>query len=605
MQTIRQTLKIHLLIRWNLSLVRDAIKLSATVLAINRNELPSQMLARLSDNRLPEIQALLSQIQDWQRSPWLRPIYSTLTLPGGALLNILQGHKFLVSTVKLTSDGRNAVSSSIDGTIRVWDIETGIQIHLIDHGWIGGYSEQPTLDITPDDRFVVFVGRQNLIQVCNLATGQIVRTFPFHDYRENVLVTSLEITPDGKKIITSSEGMKPDDNSLKVWDFESGEKIMDLIGHERAVKDVAVTLDGNYVVSASSDQTLKIWDLNKGVEIRSFKGHNDGVYRVILTPDSKSAISGSVNGIIKVWDLATGRENRTFQGHQDWVTALSVSKDGRYVASAGGYLARSSHVIRVWDLSSGKELGQVRGHSDMITGLAITPDNQYVVSSSRDLSLKIWDIKKIVFGGSSRCHDGPVPAVLVTPDNQYAVTVADEASVAMTPNRGFVVRATNHHHIKVWDLPACKERHSYKGQGWIRYVLPTAKPHIVQIITIDPTSENQTARKLNLIDGSKIPIDQHIVDWNKVLFATPDGKYGITETDDSQIVELVDLNSGKKLRTLHIYYDKNLLKRMGIIPRKGIVIFSPTNNEFEVAEMSSQKSLYKFTNPEYAGNVKG
>jgi WD40 repeat protein len=40
---------------------------------------------------------------------------------------------------------------------------------------------------------------------------------------------------------------------------------------------VAVTADGRRAVSASDDQTLKVWDLDSGAELRTLKGHGGAV----------------------------------------------------------------------------------------------------------------------------------------------------------------------------------------------------------------------------------------------------------------------------------------------------------------------------------------
>ena len=64
------------------------------------------------------------------------------------------------------------------------------------------------------------------------------------------------MTPDGRRAVSASE-----DNTLKVWDLESGRALRTLEGHSACVSGVAVTPDGKRAVSASEDKTLKVWDL--------------------------------------------------------------------------------------------------------------------------------------------------------------------------------------------------------------------------------------------------------------------------------------------------------------------------------------------------------
>jgi WD40 repeat protein len=66
-----------------------------------------------------------------------------------------------------------------------------------------------------------------------------------------------------------------------------------------AVSAVSVTADGRRVISASYDNTLKVWDIETGMKIRTLKGHTDGVRAVSVTPDGRCAISASYDNTLK------------------------------------------------------------------------------------------------------------------------------------------------------------------------------------------------------------------------------------------------------------------------------------------------------------------
>jgi WD40 repeat protein len=63
-----------------------------------------------------------------------------------------------------------------------------------------------------------------------------------------------------------------------------------LMGHEAWVSSVAVTPDGQYVVSGSKDRTVRLWDLATGQEVRRFTGHESTVRSVAVTPDGKYVV---------------------------------------------------------------------------------------------------------------------------------------------------------------------------------------------------------------------------------------------------------------------------------------------------------------------------
>jgi hypothetical protein len=90
--------------------------------------------------------------------------------------------------------------------------------------------------------------------------------------------------------------------------------IRTLSGHSDKVNGVAVTPDGRRAVSASWDNTLKVWDLESGRELCILTGHSNNVNGVAVTPDSRRAVSASNDTTLKVWDLESGRELCTLTG---------------------------------------------------------------------------------------------------------------------------------------------------------------------------------------------------------------------------------------------------------------------------------------------------
>jgi len=89
-------------------------------------------------------------------------------------------------------------------------------------------------------------------------------------------------------------------------DKKKGCASMVLEGHEETVWSVAITPDGERVISASWDNTLKVWDLKTRTCSITCKGHKGKINCVTVTPDGKQVVSGSSDNTLKVWDLASG-----------------------------------------------------------------------------------------------------------------------------------------------------------------------------------------------------------------------------------------------------------------------------------------------------------
>ncbi|HYW19729.1 MAG TPA: hypothetical protein VE956_10530 [Nodularia sp. (in: cyanobacteria)] len=93
-----------------------------------------------------------------------------------------------------------------------------------------------------------------------------------------------------------------------------------LAGHESSVSSVSISPDGKTLASGSVDNTIKLWNLETGTEIRTLKGHESLVYSVSISPDGKTLASGSKDKTIKLWNRNTGWGLDALMGRScDWV----------------------------------------------------------------------------------------------------------------------------------------------------------------------------------------------------------------------------------------------------------------------------------------------
>jgi WD40 repeat protein len=99
---------------------------------------------------------------------------------------------------------------------------------------------------------------------------------------------------------------------------------------------IAVSPDGQRIVSGSADKNLQMWDAKSGQPIgEPLKGHTDWVASVAFSPDGRRIVSASNDGTVRQWNTEDGRQiGAELQGHRDAVEAAAFSPDGRYIVSA-------------------------------------------------------------------------------------------------------------------------------------------------------------------------------------------------------------------------------------------------------------------------------
>ncbi|HVK08918.1 MAG TPA: protein kinase [Gemmataceae bacterium] len=205
--------------------------------------------------------------------------------------------------VAFNPDGRYLVTATGTGTIRVWDARAGESV-----GTLGTHNRDIRgLAFSADGRHLASAsdGEVKLWDVTRLDKEYLdgkpnPRVPPL---RARVPGPSLNVafSPDGRWLVTGGE-----DNTIKVWDVETGRLMWTLPGHTGDVYAVAVSPDGRWVASGGEDSTVKVWDARNEYRLaRSFRGHTGLVASLAFasTPGGLRLISGSRDHTVKVWDV--------------------------------------------------------------------------------------------------------------------------------------------------------------------------------------------------------------------------------------------------------------------------------------------------------------
>lgn len=141
-----------------------------------------------------------------QRKNKIRPV-TLFTLPSGRKVGGLKGHADDILAIAFSPNGRLIVTAGMDETIRIWDVATRKELHVIETQdvWV------ESVAWSPNGKVVAVGGRvlstraartkgTGIIRIYDAAKWKIKRELPRH--KESV--TSLAISPDGKWLVAAS-----------------------------------------------------------------------------------------------------------------------------------------------------------------------------------------------------------------------------------------------------------------------------------------------------------------------------------------------------------------------------------------------------------------
>jgi WD40 repeat protein len=203
-----------------------------------------------------------------------------------------------VESLAIHPDGRRAVAGHRKA-LKVWDLDNGKCLATFQAPGL----RIESVAIHPDGRRAVAVGGDK-VWLCDLEDQQSLKIRPNPSLYE---AHSLAFLPGGDRVLLGQF------DKLKVFDLNKLTN-SELLGHDGHVKAVAVHPDGRRAISGGDDQTVRLWDIETGECLAVLEGHEGKVLTVGFSPDGLLAASGGQDKRIRIWRLVWDLEFLAAEG---------------------------------------------------------------------------------------------------------------------------------------------------------------------------------------------------------------------------------------------------------------------------------------------------
>lgn len=286
---------------------------------------------------------------------------------------IPQGHYQWVYSAVYNKDNSRFLSSSRDGTVKEWNIESGECIYTYSKYGVEIYSAKYISEAA-----FLAVFSDATIRKISIANSEVLTEYSGHGNRINSIAFNRENT----KMLTAA-----DDKTIRIWDIESGECI-NTIAVDNTAKCAVFSFDATRVLYGCVDGYIIEKIIESNDTAFSYRGHEGNVNCVFYDKYNTKILSCSDDATIKEWDISRKSVISVYRGHTDKVNSVFYNSDENKILSAS-----SDNTIKEWSVENCTCIHTYDEHYDCVfSAIYSNGEEAKILSASRDFSIREWNI---------------------------------------------------------------------------------------------------------------------------------------------------------------------------------------------------------------------
>jgi RNA polymerase sigma factor (sigma-70 family) len=404
-------------------------------------------------------------------------------------------HTAYLAALAVAPDGKTVATRGYDQAVRLWDLEAGRELHLLNPSRLGfpardgplfgptDLSPASSLAFSPDGRFLAAAASSGGARLWEVATGKEDRTGHAGP------VIDVAFTAGGRALHSLGA-----DHTVRKWRADTGAQT-DRFCLPPGAADAVLSPDGRQAAFSVALGKVELWDVEASRLLHRFDFSPQAAYCVgsiapdslAFSPDGKRLAKRTAGGVVYLWEVESGHQRRLVlrqpcgevpSDHAGGNRSLCFSPDGsRLAVFLPAAEPKKHHVVCVWDVSSGKPACCIDPESAVTTPPAFSPDGRALALGHAGHGISVWELAS----GGQRCR--------LTTGAHAALT-----RLAFAPD-GKVVAAADRRTVRFWDLASGKE-------------LPSRTGHSLDLVSLAFAPDGR-----RLVSGSK---DTTAVVWDVV-----------------------------------------------------------------------------------------
>ncbi len=397
---------------------------------------------------------------------------------------VLRGHDQPISDITFAPDSSLVASASQDGSVRLWDPETG-RLRAILRG-----HEDPvrSLAFAPNGHFLAGAGDDGTIRLWWLPEylkpgmtswrfgrsprrlrhppGAVPTLEPSHVLHgpSDRLVRCLAFASNSRQLAAAGN------QGVQYWEFtQTPSRVQELntiqvvttmVSQHRDVYAVTFAPQGDWLMSGGDDG--RVWrtplkTIRKATSEQppptkrrqadqAFKQHKrlkpevicrveEAIRSLAISPtgDSLAVVTTAARNNVSIWDLNQQTLRTRLRGHIAPALCVRYSPEGRWLATGG-----NDRTVRLWEPDTGREHAVFKGHEGPVSSVAFSPDRRYLASASLDHTLRLWKLNDEADRMVQLGNDPQLTSAAVNPRTRLVATAEQNGQIHLWRIHGLI-----------------------------------------------------------------------------------------------------------------------------------------------------------------------
>ncbi|KAK9709170.1 hypothetical protein K7432_009212 [Basidiobolus ranarum] len=162
-------------------------------------------------------------------------------------------HKGGITQVRFASNGSLVVTSSLDGSIKLWDLVSGKCVRTIEGAHSGAAVSSSRF--SKNGKYILSGGQDSVARLWDVGSGKLIHGFEGAAHKSNILQTTFTSNED---YVMSSDEVN---NTVVCWDSRTGALLKRWSGHTNTIRCIATSPTEQCFVSCSDDHRARYWHI--------------------------------------------------------------------------------------------------------------------------------------------------------------------------------------------------------------------------------------------------------------------------------------------------------------------------------------------------------